>query len=172
MKYLIDANVIITAERFYYPKVVFSNFWDQFANFTKEGKLVFLDVVVNEILKGDSDEYENVENKWIRKNVQGSELKTLPSLLVHYQQVINRVSRMANYTEAAKAEFARSDAGDAWLVSAAKYFQENADVASIVTYEKPAPGSSKRIKLPDICDLYGVKCITPVEMLRQEGVRF
>ncbi|MEN6483056.1 MAG: DUF4411 family protein [Anaerolineaceae bacterium] len=43
---------------------------------------------------------------------------------------------------------------------------------TVVTHEKAAGGSKKKIKIPDVCIGLGVKCMTPFEMLRRERARF
>ena len=41
---------------------------------------------------------------------------------------------------------------------------------AVVTEEKPSGGPPK-VKIPDVCKLLGVRCITMLDMLREEGLR-
>ena len=41
----------------------------------------------------------------------------------------------------------------------------------MVTHEVPS-GSSRKIKIPDICIGIEIKCMTPYEMPRRESARF
>jgi len=43
---------------------------------------------------------------------------------------------------------------------------------TVVTHERPAPQSIRKIKIPDVCIGLGIKCMTPFEMLRKERARF
>lgn len=42
--------------------------------------------------------------------------------------------------------------------------------SAIVTEEKPSGGPPK-VKIPDVCRVYGIECIALLELLRREGVR-
>lgn len=43
---------------------------------------------------------------------------------------------------------------------------------TVVTQEKPAPQSEKKIKIPDACNAVGVAWISLFDMLKAEGARF
>ncbi|HEY7065236.1 MAG TPA: DUF4411 family protein, partial [Chloroflexota bacterium] len=78
------------------------------------------------------------------------------------------VSRWANgqaYQAQAIAEFL--SIADYWLVAHALTIGW-----TVVTEERPAPQSKKRIKVPDACAGVGVAYLNTFEMLAAEGVRF
>jgi hypothetical protein len=60
-----------------------------------------------------------------------------------------------------------------FLASADYYLIAHAHAQShvVVTHERSQPDSKRRIKIPDACAAFGVKCIDPFEMLRGEDVR-
>jgi hypothetical protein len=60
-----------------------------------------------------------------------------------------------------KAHFADSSVADPFLVAKALK-----DGYTVVTYELSANGGRK-IKIPDVCDYFGVSCITINEALRE-----
>ena len=59
------------------------------------------------------------------------------------------------------------DSGDYFLIGRA-----HAHGHTIVTHERPAPGSVKKIKIPDVCGGLSVAYINTPTMLRREGARF
>jgi hypothetical protein len=68
----------------------------------------------------------------------------------------------------------RQGAADTFL-AAADYFlvaQALSRGYTVVTHEKPAPASVRRIKIPDACNALGVRWTSPFEMLKFEGARF
>lgn len=67
--------------------------------------------------------------------------------------------------DAAKAEFL--DVADYFLVG-----QAMAQGHVVVTFESSQPEGKKKVKIPDVCDAFGVEWIQPIEMLRREGARF
>ena len=42
---------------------------------------------------------------------------------------------------------------------------------TVVTHDEPS-ASTRKIKIPDACIGFGIKCMTPYEMLRRERARF
>lgn len=48
--------------------------------------------------------------------------------------------------------------------------QARAGGHTVVTHEVPS-GSTRKIKIPDVCIGLGIKCMTPFQMLRLEGAR-
>ena len=69
------------------------------------------------------------------------------------------------FTQATKSKY--SSIADGWLVACAK-----TRGATVVTNEQSAPESKKAIKLPDVCNHFGVSCVNTFEMLRQLDVQF
>ena len=86
--------------------------------------------------------------------------KMWPSLAV-----VANWSRDQNYNTEAINEFL--GAADYYLIVYARTWRH-----TIVTSEKRSPGKTTKIKIPDVCDNFGIPCLTPFEMLRQAGVRF
>ncbi len=54
-KFLIDANTLMTAARLYYAYDLLPSFWEIFGEKIKEGNIVLLDMVKNEIDKGQDE---------------------------------------------------------------------------------------------------------------------
>lgn len=78
-----------------------------------------------------------------------------------YQQVVAWAKD--NYEPSAVSEFQR--VADSWIVAHAL-----ANGWVVVTHEKSAPRSKRRIKIPDACAALGVECLNPFMMLRQRGM--
>lgn len=78
-----------------------------------------------------------------------------------YQQVMTWAKD--NYEPSAVSEFQR--VADSWIVAHAL-----ANGWVVVTHEKSAPRSTRRIKIPDACAGVGVTCASPFEMLRSESM--
>ena len=52
--------------------------------------------------------------------------------------------------------------GDPWLIAKAKTLE-----ATLVTQEATVSSSTKKVKIPNICAEFGVRCITTFDMLRE-----
>ena len=79
-----------------------------------------------------------------------------------YQPVMDW-AQAQNYTPSAISEF--QSVADSWIVAHAL-----ANGWVVVTHEKSAPRSKKRIKIPDVCAALGVECLNPFTMLRNGGM--
>ena len=66
------------------------------------------------------------------------------------------------YKRSAIQEFLATDLPDPWLVAHAK-----ANNYTIVTYEKSEPNRKSRIKIPEVCNQFGVRYINTVDLLRE-----
>ena len=75
------------------------------------------------------------------------------------------INQNLQYNDRAKAEFARG--ADGWLVAYAQV-----EPVIVVTNEQPAPSSKRRIKLPDVCDQFGVRWEDTFSMLRSLNIQF
>ncbi|GAB3993935.1 hypothetical protein GCM10029992_06910 [Glycomyces albus] len=70
----------------------------------------------------------------------------------------------SDYDDAAKNEFFSS--ADFFLIAQAKGLS-----AKVVSQEQPS-NSKRRIKIPNICETFRVKCVNTYQMLRDEGAEF
>ena len=75
------------------------------------------------------------------------------------------VQRHPRYFAHAKAKFATG--ADGWLVAYARVHG-----ATVVTNEQSAPESRREIKLPDVCDQFGVRRDNTFTLLRVLNVHF
>ena len=72
-----------------------------------------------------------------------------------------------HFLQSAKDEFLATDLADPWLIAYAKKH----DLA-IVTHEISQPTRKNRIKIPEPCIHFGVRYLSPIEMLREIGESF
>lgn len=105
---------------------------------------------------GDGDPLKD----WAKQNRQHF-IAPDSRVVARYQQVMKWAKD--NYEAPAVSDFQR--VADSWIVAHAL-----ANGWVVVTHEKSAPRSKKRIKIPDACAACGVECLNPFEMLRQRGM--
>ena len=86
--FLIDANALITPYRFYYAFDLAPSFWEKLANEFKNNRIVLLDRVKDELLKGEDD-----LTNWIKENeeiINVCNYKT-ESVIANYQSVLQYI---------------------------------------------------------------------------------
>jgi hypothetical protein len=158
MQYLLDANVFIQAKNLHYGLDFCPGFWDWLLAANQAGRVFSIERV--------EDELEGVEDRlseWASDRGSGFFLRPDVDLL----PALGEVSAWA-------AGGAYEPAAVNTFLQAADYYLVAHGVAqgyTIVTHEV-ASTSKKKIKIPDACISFGVKCVTPFAMLRKERARF
>ncbi len=157
--YLLDSDVLIDAKNHHYAFDLVPGFWEWVAQAHLQSQVFTVQQVVEEILAG-GDELA----AWMSGQPETFKLRPqatdAPSL--------QRVSEWA-----ISAQY-RQGAADTFL-AAADYFLVGQALSlgyTVVTAEKPAPSSEKKIKIPDACNAVGVPWISLFEMLKAEGAKF
>ncbi len=162
--YLVDSDVFITAKNLYYSFDICPGFWKSVLHPHREGRVFSVDRVRGELLAGRKTE-DLV--RWVRDEVpEGFFVPVDTDVVVSaYTDVMMWVQRHSRYFDHARAKFATG--ADGWLVA---YAQVHG--TTVVTNEQSAPGSRKEIKLPDVCDQFGVRRDNTFAMLRALNVHF
>lgn len=160
MTYLLDANAFMEAARLYYGFDLAPGFWDWLAGPSVSGKVASVDAVRDEILSGEGDLVD-----WARGLPSAFWLADSDDSVGHMRDLIQWVSEPSRtYNDAARAEFFGS--ADLRLIA-----QAMASGGVVATREVSAPRSQKRIKIPDVCAVFGVRCVTPFDAYRALGMR-
>ena len=160
VRYLPDANVLMTAFHHYYSPALFPGFWHFLSHHFAEGNLVMIDRVCDEIL------YPSELVSWVVQAVDDPVASTATQQVVDaYVQLMDWVQDNPQFNPSAREDFARS--ADGWLVAYAMVHG-----AIVVTNEVSAPESRSKVKLPDLCHRFHVRCINTFEMLRELGASF
>ena len=160
-RYIVDANIFIQAYRKYYPMDVFCGFWEKLKSLAGS-HIISIDKVENEILPNGDELAE-----WCREQLPDDFFVESATFIGEYAKVIRTVSASGKYTDNAMSQFASDTVADAFLV--ATTLSSTGDYV-LVSEETSSPNSKTRIKIPDVCNLFGVRCINTVDMLRELGV--
>ena len=159
---LLDANVFIQAKNFYYGFDIVPSFWKWLDEQHKQGKIASIRPVYEELTKG-SDELA----KWAkdRKNSRWFiDIDDGPTQTA-FKSVVNWAQN-SNFKKSAVNEFL--SAADSFLIAKAI-----ADEYTIVSHEKAYdPKIKRKIKIPNVCQHFGIKYIDTFDLLRQLGAKF
>ena len=155
--YLLDSNVFIEAHQGRYPMDVFPSYWSMLSSQCHCDRMHSLAIVKRELMVG-SDGLSD----WISSAVPPSVFLDESEVAKLYPEVVAYVANHSQYTQAAKDVFLSAEVADAWLIAYARKHK-----CTIVTNETSSPESKTRIKIPDICRYYNVRCIKPIDMLRE-----
>ena len=155
--YVLDTNVFIDAANAYYAFDLAPGYGDFLVQLFDSHHAVSIKSVYDELGEaGDGDPLKD----WARANKQHF-VAPDSRVVACYQRVIAWAKN--NYDSPAVIEFQR--VADSWIVAHAL-----ANGWVVVTHEKSAPRSKRRIKIPDACAALGVECLNPFMMLRDMGM--
>lgn len=159
MTYLLDANAFMEAARLYYSFDMVPAFWNWLQGGALAGRVNSIEAVRKEITNGQGDLVT-----WARAMPSNFWLQDSADSLAntrHLAAWANHPDRP--YNQAAISEFMAS--ADLRLIALAM-----ATGGTVATREVPAPRSQKKVKIPDVCDAFGVHCVTPFESYRSLGM--
>lgn len=152
-RFLIDANIFITAKNLYYQFGFCQTFWDFLVAMHQRSIIFSIQSVKQEII---------IKNDPLKIWVEA-----LPDTFFedHYQSA-NSYRKLMDYAQdlnvlqIAKDEFADQNNADAWLLAHAleKGF-------TIITHENFNPNAKKRIMIPNVAKDHNIKVISLFEFL-------
>lgn len=169
IRYALDSDVFIQAARAYYAFDIAPGFWDALIQHSQAGTICSVDRVKQEIERGKDD-----LASWVGADfVDGFQPTDTHEILTCYGDAMNWAYAQAQYTDAAKSEFAEEKNADAWLVSYAMAHAKanTATKLVVVTQETFEPNVKRRIKIPNVCKAFSIECINLFQFMRTLGIR-
>ena len=163
--YLLDANVLITPHKQYYPFDFAPSFWKQLANVLRRKNATILRVVSNEIL----DKMNDSLSEWfkgIKEDIKIPSVKRNQKVHDNYALVLQYIQTCGFYTNTALLNWARDGVADPWLIATAMN-----NGYKIVTNEQPSGNLSRKNlqnnpKIPDVAKQFKVQCISLFDFMR------
>ena len=167
-RYLLDSNIFIQAKNEYYSFDIVPSFWEKLNLLAKDNVFSIIDHVKKELTK--SQENPDDLHLWIKNEYAGEILTTNKQHVLNaYEKITQRIiteHREENrYHQSAIDQFMTYENADTWLISYALAYD-----CSIVTAEKYEPGVKKSVKIPNVCKLFDIKCLTLFQFMREVGM--
>lgn len=157
--YLLDSNIFIQAHRVYYPFDVVPGFWNKLEELSQRGLICSIDKVKKEIC---SSKEPDVLSTWCEEELNAGFFLDSSVSVDIYADIASWIFSEERFNQNAKEEFLVTDLADPWLVAYAKKFN-----LVIVTHEVSQPFGKRKIKIPDVCNQFGVRYISLMEMFRE-----
>jgi hypothetical protein len=161
--YVLDSNIFIEAKKRYYAFDVCPGFWDLLVWQHTQNNIVSIEHVKEEITFVGGDLKD-----WALTAMPGDCFCTTDEqgVLAAYQEGVQWVMAQ-DFTDAAKAEYARDGNADAWVIAYAK-----ACGASVATEEKLNLARKNKVPIPNVCEALRIPYVDTFEMLRTLDARF
>jgi hypothetical protein len=160
MIYLLDANVLITAHNTYYPIDNVPEFWEWLFHQAGSGTIKLPSEVFEEIKEGSGDPEKDKLFGWCA----GKEIKKTLTLDEKADMTYVQKCLADGYAKDLNDVELDAIGRDPFLIAAAmRSVQDRVVVTNEVS--KPKAVRQNR-KIPDVCDVFKVTCITPFQMLK------
>lgn len=151
-RYSLDTSALLNTWRKFYPPDVFPSLWQRVEELADSGTLVASEEVLVELERKDDEVYA-----WAKERAQ-----MFVPIDAQVQQVVRRVLR--DYPRLLDTRRSRSGA-DPFVIALADILG-----CAVVTYETRSNNAS-RPRIPDVCDAMGVRCVSFLDFIREQGWR-
>jgi len=159
LKYLLDSNTYIQAKNQYYGMDFCPGYWDFLDAKFASGEVCSIEFIGRELKEGNDALAEWTKSRpghFIKHNDE--ETQAVYTEIVNF--VITQDFGLA-YRDAFLAK------GDPWLIAKASTLG-----AVLVTHEATVSPATKKVKIPNICQKFGVRCISTFDLLNELKPRF
>jgi hypothetical protein len=150
-RYTIDSSSLINGWVNSYPRDVFPGVWEKLEELIEAGVLIASEEVIQELKRKDDDLY-----KWAKGQVKMHK----PSDIAVQKEVLKILKSHRLLVDTKKN---RSGA-DPFVIATGI-----TDGCSVVTQEQRSENPAKKPHIPDVCDVYNVKCLSLLDLLREQG---
>lgn len=157
--YLLDANTYIQAKNFYYGMDICPAYWDFLDATFLSGDVCSIHQVYRELTDGN-DKLKD----WVKQRKEHFITNDDEATQNIYADIARHVIA-AGYNANSADKFLEK--ADAWIIAKAINLG-----ATVVSHESIVQAQSKRVKVPNVCNDFGVDCISTFEFLRRVNAKF
>jgi hypothetical protein len=155
-RYWLDASVFIEAQNRTYPIGIVDSYWRWLAGQVEAGRIVCPKRVFQEIVEGH--ERQDDLAKWFQAR-RGDGLCIASDRSVQKQVGIISTHVFSVYRSHQAMRF--SDGADPWIIAHAQV-----DDGTVVTQESSLRPNSHKVRIPDLCRHFNVRCIDGLQMMK------
>jgi hypothetical protein len=155
-----DSNTYIQAKNSYYDMDFCPGYWEWLEQQFHAGNIFSIDNVYIELV----DSNDSLSD-WAKDHQDHFSQVDDNETQATFAEIANHVMTLDKKAEVEKAHFLSK--ADPWIIAKA-----NTTGATIVTHEVRVPAESKKVKIPNIAETFGVACINTYELLRTLEAKF
>jgi hypothetical protein len=138
------------------------SFWHWVADQIQAGQIVCPKRVYTEV--AENEDHQDALAKWV-KNRKDRGLCIMPSRRV--QSLVGQIESFVFSSYSGPEAYDFSKGGDPWVIAHAW-----SDAGTVVTKESVRHPQAKKVRIPDVCEHFGVSCIDTLEMLKRLKAKF
>lgn len=164
MRYWLDADVLISANNGPYPVNNAHGFWSWMDKEIKTGRIAAAERTFNEVVSGRKNQDDLARWMKLRKS-NGIAVKSSKEVDGKLAQIGDYVGDNPQYPIHQKLEFYRG--ADASVIAHAWQ-----DEGTVVSNESGHFPKSERVRIPDVCHHFQVRCITRDALIKEIDAKF
>lgn len=155
-----DSNTYIQAKNFYYDMDFCPGYWEWLEQQYQAGNIFSIDNVYVELV-----DYKDELSNWVKVHKEHFTPASDDATQAVFADIADFVMSLQYKHETEKAHFLSK--ADPWIIAKAL-----TTGATIVTHEVRVPDNSKKVKIPNVSDEFGVPCINTYDLLRTLEAKF
>lgn len=159
MKYLLDSNTYIQAKNFYYGMDICPAYWDWLDQQFQLGTVASIDMIGKELKDGNDELTE-----WVKARPEHFINNDDAETQIMFTEIVQAIVS-GDYNPGNRDSFLAK--ADPWLIAKAKSIG-----ATVVTHEALLAPNTKKVKVPNICQQFGVPCLNTFQFLRELNACF
>ena len=158
MLYILDANVLIDANRDYYPIDRIPEFWEWLIRMSEAGTVKIPREIYEEVTYGT-----DIVAQWVTENAGALPLEEETSPLL-----VMRVTEQGYADDLTDVEIEKLR-GDPFLIS---YALDDVNTRTVVSNEISRPTRQRANRhVPNVCQIFGIRCINAFALIRELDFR-
>lgn len=146
-EYVLDTNVFINMQR-YHPYDVFGSLWQKMAGIIDEGRVISCEEVLDELSIGN-----DYLLKWVKQR-KSAFITSGPDIQLMVREILKKYPDLVTGSR-------KSNSADPFVIALAKL--KNCTLVS----DETRAGNGQPVKIPNVCEAYGVRVIKFVDFLRE-----
>ena len=156
--YWLDSNVFIEGRKGPYSFDIAPRFWAVIDDMVAVGRVSSSTLVYDELI-----DVQDELADWARER-RTSGIFVEPDTVVQgvFQQIVDYVNNHYTNTNQVARFLGKADP---WVIA-----QAATDASAVVTLEIEVPANSQKVKIPNVCNQFGVRHVNTYQMLRELGV--
>jgi predicted nucleic acid-binding protein len=156
-KYCLDANILIKAWREYYSPKFCPDYWDILNVLGASDRIFIPSMVRDEITRTEDD-----LKVWLE--MSKIPIREITTAVTNYlTQIFDKDETHRRLVDNTK----QRSLADPWVIAHAMHEQ-----CCVVTRESKETSSTKRIKIPNVCENMGVRWINDFALIEELGIKF
>jgi len=153
--YCFDSSALIDSWRRYYPIRLFPTLWEKVLCTIIDSKRIFLPIEAQKEILNGKDELVD----WVKVNCPNIVDISVPQLNT-VQEILSKYPKASDYKKL------KPNHADPFVVAVAKI-----EGYTVVTFESKG-GNADDPKIPFLCKMFGVECISMLDFFERENIKF